>query len=419
MIVLDAPELGYTATLSHRAESSTAVTCKASYYRGECTLPSLVTGDFYLSVATSAGSLVGTRQHNFSIDRCPQTYVLGYSDGLCKCEAGSYDKGTECAACPDGTVAPNLGALLCAACPARQTSDAKHTSCECVEDYYRNVETNACELCPKHVDCAWNSTIADWRLKPGIWRSGALSTELRACRFGSISCPADATLNDSCTARGFGDWPYCACSYVGPTCGVCDANYFLSWTGDECQICGASHGHTPTIVLASVLAFLIAVGGGVVYAKQTAITSVPCVAKAQKLYAIGETKATILFFMGQVRPFSSSNHVNAKSRFTTRHPSHEVISSYSKISSGAGSKGHPEPAASFAGALAITNIDFLQFVPMSCIFSSQTDFYWQMCVIERFIFVFSFAHVVVVLLSSSVVTGASKRCSRQPLLDFC
>ena len=58
----------------------------------------------------------------------------------------------------------------------------------------------------------------------------------------------------------------------------------------------------------------------------------------------------------------------------------QVISAFSGISSDTGSKGHPEPAASFAGALGTTNVDFLQFVPMSCVASGGMDFYWKMCI---------------------------------------
>ena len=58
----------------------------------------------------------------------------------------------------------------------------------------------------------------------------------------------------------------------------------------------------------------------------------------------------------------------------------QVISAFSRISNDTGDKGHPDPAASFAVALGATNIDFLQFVPMSCAVSSGIDFYWKMCI---------------------------------------
>jgi hypothetical protein len=57
----------------------------------------------------------------------------------------------------------------------------------------------------------------------------------------------------------------------------------------------------------------------------------------------------------------------------------QVISAFASISSDTGDKGHPEPAATFAGALGASNVEFLQFVPMSCIASGTTDFYWKMC----------------------------------------
>ena len=61
-------------------------------------------------------------------------------------------------------------------------------------------------------------------------------------------------------------------------------------------------------------------------------------------------------------------------------PPLQVISAFSSISRGTGNHGHPEPAASFAGALGASNVNFLQFVPMSCIASASMDFYWGTCV---------------------------------------
>jgi hypothetical protein len=58
----------------------------------------------------------------------------------------------------------------------------------------------------------------------------------------------------------------------------------------------------------------------------------------------------------------------------------QVISAFSGISSDTGSKGHPEPAASFAGALGATNVGFLQFAPMSCVVTGGMDFYGKMCI---------------------------------------
>ena len=305
LVILDASQFAYTAMLNVSA-TRTTIACVVSYdassdtHRGACNPPDLVAGDLTLEVFDVSGALVGGQAHGFSITDCPATYFLDYADSTCKCATGSYDKGSECAECPEGTVATVAGAVDCDACPARETSDATRARCDCEADYYRT-DDNECTLCPlSQVDCAWGSTVANWTLKPGVWRSGDTSTDLRTCHFGVMSCPGETSGDDNCTARGFSDWPYCGCGYVGPTCAVCAPEHFVDWSGDACVKCGASDGHTPSIVFGSALVFLLAVVGAVAYLKRALITNLSCVSRAQELYAIAENKGNLLFFMSQV-----------------------------------------------------------------------------------------------------------------------
>lgn len=308
LVLLDASQVSYTANLIVSSTLQTLV-CSVVYdttvdsHRGECSPPALVAGAFAVEVRDTSGSLVGGQAHKFQISDCPATYVLNDKDFGCKCAAGAYDKGSECATCPAGTVAPVAGSLECDACPPRETSDSTRTRCDCEADYYRDGIVGECSLCPlSQVSCAWGSTVANWTLRPGVWRSDESSTDLHTCRFGAASCPGD-TLDDAdnCTARGFGDWPHCGCGYVGPTCAVCAREYFLDWSGDACAKCGARDGHTPSIVVGCLV---VALGGiAVAFVRNAKSKNKGWYLRFKKFQRLGRTKVSILFFLCQVRIF--------------------------------------------------------------------------------------------------------------------
>lgn len=306
--ILDASHAAFSASLVMPKPLGSATTCSVIYdassdgHRGECALPSLVADEFEIEVRDASGALVGGTSYSFHVRRCPQTYVLNPNDALCECAAGSYDTGLACAECTVGSITPDPGAKACSACPAREEADPSRTHCECEVDYYRDDTSGECSLCPGQVTCAWNSTIRDWELKPGAWRSDDLSSDLRSCRFGVNGCPGTKTSEDdaNCTARGFGDWPHCACGYVGPECAVCDAEYFPSWEGDKCERCGPIEGHVPSIVFGSVVVFLtVAVVAAIVRSARAKQLSIAAQFKA--LRRLGKTKTTILFFVCQAR----------------------------------------------------------------------------------------------------------------------
>ena len=302
LAILDASQIAYTAQL--RAPESTVIACSVAYdaasdsHRGTCTPPSLIAGEFAIDVLDAVGSLVGNQSHAFYISACPETYFLDPEDSVCKCVAGSFDHGSYCDLCPGGTIAEMAGKDTCTECPIRRTSGPDRTRCECEEGYF--LENEECVLCPDKVTCAWNSTVADWVLDPGVWRLNPVSKDLRDCRFGDASCPGVTASDDGCTARGFGGWPHCGCGYAGPTCAVCAPNYFLSWAGNSCQECGSSDSHTPSIVLGCVL---VVVGGLAAAVVRTikAKESFSWVAPLKALSRLGRTKASILFYVCQVR----------------------------------------------------------------------------------------------------------------------
>ena len=341
ILVLDAPEMSYIATLSHRMGD---FDCKTSYYSGECALPALIAGDFSLSVANSAGSLVGSRVHNFSINRCPESYLLDSRDGLCKCEAGSYDTGVECASCPSGQISSIGGSSSCSECVFPKTSNVEHTSCtECVAGYYWDsgaVEGFECISCPPNVLCEARSQVADWQLDSGYWRANEDSTEVKKCSI-EDACPGLGT-DDECVSSD----SFCACGYRGPLCSVCSGEYFRGWsTQDECKPCGSTDSHTPSIVLSIVCFVCLLIVLALVY-RSGAHKNV----KLAQFYNIGKNKALIIVQAVQ------------------------VISQFTLISSNAGSKSYPEPAAAVAGALGISNLDVLSFLPLQC-FVPRSTFY--------------------------------------------
>lgn len=300
-VIVDASHIAYTARMIVDATGAVVV-CSVAYdfesdaHRGTCNPPALVAGTFAVEVFDATGLLVGGQAHTVEIAKCPASYLLDPDDSMCKCPAGSYDKGSECAVCLDGSIAPDVGSLACDACPDRKTSDPFHVQCDCLADYYKD-QDGECSLCPKQVSCAWNSTTVDWVLEPGIWRSNPRSTDLRTCRFGMESCPGTKTSN--CTAPSHGRWPHCGCGYAGPMCAVCDSEYFVRWSGDACDRCGAKGSRIPAIVFGSAVVASILVIGATSYLAVTKLAP-KCVSKLQTLYAIGEIKLDILFYLCQV-----------------------------------------------------------------------------------------------------------------------
>ena len=132
MSMLDAPDMALFAKLYHSSNPGVETgRCSVVYYQGECELPRLVTGLFMLRVEDNAGNPVGggsSGRHSITVAKCPTTYSL-VNDGMCACEAGSYDTGLECVNCPIGSISATAGVSECVACNTEdgETSNTKGT----------------------------------------------------------------------------------------------------------------------------------------------------------------------------------------------------------------------------------------------------------------------------------------------------
>ena len=190
--------------------------------------------------------------------------------------------------CPLGTLETETinGNVVCSACDV--------STCE---------HKRICEPCPRGVLCDRSGLpCGQTDLEPGYWRAGDGSIDVRECGFGIESCPStNMDLADRCGAH-VGDWPYCGCGYVGPLCAVCAPMYFLTWAGRKCQECGPVKNHASSFAFGSVLVLLTTVIGAIVYSKRKALSAVlKYVSILEQLYAIGENKLQILFYLCQVR----------------------------------------------------------------------------------------------------------------------
>ena len=262
----------------------------ADHHVGECAMPDLATGDFALKVLLGS-ELVGGGSHNFSVERCPDSFVLDDASDSCTCPAGRFALGGDCVACADGTQkpAPGTNKADCAACETLDiyvdglTSNVARTACDACEDgFYRDEDASGggCLTCPTGTVCEDNADVASLLLQAEWWRANNQSAVVLPCRYGAASCPGDAKLNMSGSAAAAcrsTTWAYCACGYAGPLCSECqnDAGggqqrfHLAAWSG-KCEACGVTN-HAPTYGLvggASALLLVVAVG---CYSKRAAI----------------------------------------------------------------------------------------------------------------------------------------------------
>ena len=265
--ILDASNQAYSAILAHAA-SNTSVLCRVVYdtisarQEGGCDLPKLVcdanaqSGNSHLSGECELSPPVGE-------------FVLEVSDR-------------------EGLILGGRYYFTVQACPA---------------SYYRN-DDGVCVLCKATTTCDAGSTIADWKLLEGYWRTDLASSKIHVCRFGRVSCPGD-DLN-----QAEGGNPYCAPAFVGPLCSECDSDHFMSWTGDgRCHACEAGESHHPTIAL---VCSVVVLGAAVVaFVSQRCRNSTPrdhaetrtntYAAKAERLFLLAKVKIFTLFLATQVQ----------------------------------------------------------------------------------------------------------------------
>ena len=257
IVIFDTSNLAYLAELAHPV-SHTSVSCRVVFdtssgeQEGACEIPSLVcdlesddclppVGNFVLEVKDAQGLAVGAAQYPFSVERCPAGFF--------------YDR--------DGS----------------------------------------CVSCPPHVECSAGSSISNWQLDPGFWRTDAQSDEVRECRFGRRSCPG------ANSSQAAGRDAYCGPAFVGPLCSQCAADHFLSWTGEgDCHKCASGKSHWPTIGLVSSVVILGAVFAGAIHkcrsrkidAPLTETTGPPSkFARLEKLFLLAKVKIFTLFLVSQ------------------------------------------------------------------------------------------------------------------------
>ena len=262
----------------------------ADHHVGTCPMPALATGGFALTVLLGS-ELVGGSAHIFTVDRCPDSYVLDDGGGSCTCAAGQYELAGACVACADNHAKPSLGTdkADCVKCETviGETSNAAHTACDaCIAGYYN--KGHACVRCPNYPDPCVDSSV----LMPGYWRAaGDDDTEVLECPFGDASCPG-AGQN-----QAVGRDQYCAAQYIGPLCSVCAAKHFLTSSQNECAQCNRSGPWLPTIMTGSVVVLCIALVAG-------ACIKTGMKEKLSRSYKIGKTKGMMLVVVGQVTPTS-------------------------------------------------------------------------------------------------------------------
>jgi hypothetical protein len=277
----------------------------------------------------------------------------------------------------DAVVAPAfVDVIFGAQCPPgdEESSTAQgNTVCQpCTRGYYAN-SAGSCKLCPNSADCNDASTVSDWKLHPGHWRMDDESTDVRKCRFGSTSCPGGdsnqaAGPNQNCTAGGAGQWPYCACGYIGPLCSECDEMYFVSWAGDSCEKCADSAQHAPSIWL----------GASVVVASFVGLAACAYRKKCKTKLSSDEQQEPET---APQRRCCRQRRIDLKTlarvsagKLELIFVAAQVIGQFSSISINDGGRQYPQPASSLAGVLGVANFAVLDYFPTACA-SPRFDFY--------------------------------------------
>ena len=185
--------------------------------------------------------------------------------------------------CPQGFVQQHdtRGNVVCVACGA---------------NYYEN--NGECNACVRGMECdEEGQSLGQVELKPGYWKTHALSSDIQKCRFGMLSCPGVGKRKN--VTDGGRDM-YCGPEYVGPLCSQCSSEYFMSWAQEgKCYPCAAGESYAPTIWLAAgvfVIGLVVFVGTA-----KTIQEKLPNFrAKVLKLYRLAKMKLFTLFVTGQV-----------------------------------------------------------------------------------------------------------------------
>ena len=202
--------------------------------------------------------------------------------------------------CPQGFVQQHdtRGNVVCMACGA---------------NYYE--DNGECNACVRGMECdEEGQSLGQVELKPGYWKTHALSSDIQKCRFGMLSCPGVGKRKN--VTDGGRDM-YCGPEYVGPLCSQCSGEYFMSWAQEgKCYPCAAGESYAPTIWLAAGVVVFCGLFAACVSEKCKGVFAA-CVSEkrkgqrtgtppsafsieAEKLYLLAEVKLFTLFCAAQV-----------------------------------------------------------------------------------------------------------------------
>jgi hypothetical protein len=224
----------------------------------------------------------------------------------------------------DDAVAPAIVDLAFAAqCQAGfetfETTQGNTVCRPCAQGEYESA--GKCSKCPNGVHCKEASTVIDWEVKAGHWRTNDESDEVFKCRYGVTSCPGENKNQASmyspsqrrATSSVLGPNPYCSPNHVGHLCSACAPDLFLSWAGDgKCYQCATGESHAPTIgLLGGVFVFVVSCLACVYkksMKKDQGITATAAskptnslFSKSQQVYTLAKFKVFTLFLTSQVR----------------------------------------------------------------------------------------------------------------------
>jgi len=182
------------------------------------------------------------------------------------------------------------------------------------------------------------------------------------------------------------------------------------WSGPpECKNCGDETNHASTIALGVLLIVCIGTAGLLCFFKFR-----KTVQKAKRMYRVGKAKIRSMVFAAQVCiSFASRPILNSTSPPPPRALSPDihiippltppatchaqVISQFVFISSNTGSQRYPEPAATAAGVLGVSNLDVFGFVPLQCAVADTTFYHTLLLKVLGPLFVIALAWLVPLL----------------------
>ncbi|KAH9259541.1 hypothetical protein BASA81_001962 [Batrachochytrium salamandrivorans] len=183
-------------------------------------------------VPVSAGSEVAGNKS--AMVPCPiGTYSNSITDKCTKCELGTYSDAmgsSVCKPCPSATLPATLflGSTSLADC----TTDER-------QDSYKS-KAGLPEKCPVGAYCNFTgATVETIKLKPGFYRTGNQSLDIRECKSGFCEPPMG---NSSSNRRqldyqSVNDIEYCTPHHQGHLCEICEQGYIHRGPQRICQQC--------------------------------------------------------------------------------------------------------------------------------------------------------------------------------------